>query len=133
MAVGILLVTHGPLGRHLLDTVTEMMGHLPLKADTVEVHRHQAPEAHIATACASADRLDSGDGVLLITDAFGSTPSNICAGAVRARPNTRIVAGLNLPMLVRVFNYPKLKLDAMTESAIEGGRQGIVRGDAHAR
>lgn len=133
MTVGILLVTHGPLGRHLLDTVTEMIGSLPLPADAVEVHRHQDPETRIAAVLASASRLDQGQGVLLLTDAFGSTPSNIAARAAQARPNTRVVAGLNLPMLVRVCNYPKLTLDAMTESAIEGGRQGIVCGDSHAR
>lgn len=133
MTVGILLVTHGPLGRHLLDTVTEMIGRLPLQAEAVEVHNHQDPETRMAAVLASATRVDQGKGVLILTDAFGSTPSNISARAAQSRAATRVVAGLNLPMLVRVCNYPQLTLDAMTESAIDGGRQGILCGDAHAR
>ncbi len=128
MAVGILLVTHGRLGRQLLDTVKEMIGALPLPSDVVDIHCGQDPEPMIEVTRRAADKLDHGAGVLLLTDAFGSTPSNIAARAARARPNTCVIAGLNLPMLVRIYNYPKLNLERMAASAIEGGRQGIVRG-----
>lgn len=125
MTVGLLLVTHGKLGRHLLDTMGEMIGPLPLAADVLEVRLVQSPEAMIAQGAKTLERLDSGAGVLILTDAFGSTPSNI-ANRLGADGNRRVVAGVNLPMLVRIFNYPKLDLDAMVKNAVEGGQRGIV-------
>ncbi len=126
MTVGLLLVTHGKLGRHLLDTMTEMMsGTLPLQHDTLEVRRVQSPEAMIAQGSKTIERLDSGAGVLILTDAFGSTPSNI-ANKLAADANVCVIAGVNLPMLVRICNYPKLSLDELAKIAVEGGQRGIV-------
>ena len=126
MTVGLLLVTHGKLGRHLLDTMVEMMsGTLPLQNDTLEVRRVQSPEAMLAQGSKTIERLDSGAGVLILTDAFGSTPSNI-ANKLAADINARVIAGVNLPMLVRIFNYPKLSLDELAKIAVEGGQRGLV-------
>jgi PTS system mannose-specific IIA component len=126
MNAGLLLVTHGKLGRHLLDTMIDMMGGaLPLDTDTLEVRRVQSPAALIAQGTKTIERLDSGAGVLILTDAFGSTPSNI-ANRLSIVDRTEVVAGVNLPMLVRVFNYPKLSLAEMAKNAVEGGQRGIV-------
>lgn len=127
MSVGILLVTHGKLGRNLLETMTEMMGGtLPLATDALEVRLVQTPEAMIAQGGKLLERLDSGQGVLILTDAFGSTPSNI-ANKLRSANSCAVVAGVNLPMLVRIFNYPKLGLADMAQCAVEGGQRGIVQ------
>ena len=127
MKVGILLVTHGKLGRNLLDTMTEMMGGtLPLDIDALEVRRVQTPEAMITQGSKMMDRLDSGHGVLVLTDAFGSTPSNIANRLVGASSSV-VIAGVNLPMLVRIFNYPALNLTDMARNAVEGGQRGIVQ------
>lgn len=123
--IGVLLVTHGQLGRHLVDTVTGMLGELSLPTDVLEVHRQSDPDELIGAARDAAGRLDDGHGVLILTDAFGSTPSNI-ANRAADRDRHRVVAGVNLPMLVRIYNYPKLELDAMTASAVEAGRQGVM-------
>lgn len=129
MAVGVLLVTHGRLGRHLIDTVTEMIGDPPLAIDVVDIQRGQDPDSCVAEALDKAGKLNSGDGVLMLTDAFGSTPSNVATRAAAHCGQYRIVAGLNLPMLVRIFNYPDKDLDAMIENAVQGGRQGIISGE----
>jgi PTS system ascorbate-specific IIA component len=127
MTVGILLVTHGKLGRHLLDTMSEMMsGSLPLETDALEVRRVQSPEAMIAQGEKMLERLDTDAGVLILTDAFGSTPSNI-ANKLSGTGNRAVVAGVNLPMLVRIFNYPNLNLADMAKCAVEGGQRGIVQ------
>lgn len=125
MAVGVLLVTHGKLGHFLLDTLRDMMGELPCKADVLEVRRVQAHEALLLQGQRMLDNLDSGEGVLLLTDAYGSTPSNI-ANKLCETANARVIAGVNLPMLVRIFNYPKLSLDELAKIAVEGGQRGIV-------
>jgi len=125
MSIGILLVTHGKLGHHLLDTMREMIGELPLPADVLEVRRVSAHEVLISQGRKMIERLDPGGGVLILTDAFGSTPSNI-ANKLSLSGRTEAVAGVNLPMLVRIFNYPKLDLAAMTQNAVEGGCRGII-------
>lgn len=61
----------------------------------------------------------------LITDVFGSTPANIAARLNRP-PHTQLVAGLNLPMMLRVLNYASLDLIALGRAAVEGGQRGIV-------
>ncbi len=127
MSCGILLVTHGKLGRFLLDTLQEMLGGLPLKADVLEVRLVQSHEGPIMQGSRMLENLDSGDGVLLLTDAYGSTPSNVAHKLSIARPRTAAVAGVNLPMLMRVFNSAELPLDQLAQAAVEGGQLGVVR------
>ena len=126
MSVGVLLVTHGKLGHFLLDTMKDMLGNeLPLSADVLEVRRVQDTNVLLRQGHRMIERLDNGDGVLILTDAYGSTPSNI-ATKLGAEPNSVVVAGVNLPMLVRIFNYPALSRQALAQAAVEGGQRGIV-------
>lgn len=125
MSVGVLLVTHGKLGHLLIETMTDMIGPLPLPADVLEVRRVQATDVLLRQGRRMIDRLDGGHGVLILTDAFGSTPSNI-ATRLAEPPRVAVVAGVNLPMLVRIFNYPRCDLDAMAANAVEGGRRGVL-------
>jgi len=124
-SVGILLVTHGKLGHYLLETMADMMGPLPLSAEVLEVRRVQDPAVLLRQGQRMIQRLDHGAGVLILTDAFGSTPSNIAA-QLHAAGKTKVVAGVNLPMLVRIFNYPKLDLAGLAAAAIEGGQRGVT-------
>jgi PTS system ascorbate-specific IIA component len=126
MSVGILLATHGKLGHLLLETMTDMIGELPLPADVLEVRRVQATDVLLLQGRRMIERLDTGDGVLILTDAYGSTPSNI-ANRLGELAHTEVVAGVNLPMLVKIFNYPRLDLAAMAHAAVEGGQRGITR------
>ena len=125
MGVGILLVTHGKLGHFMLDCMRDMIGELPLPADVLEVRRVQAHEVLINQGTKMIERLDGGAGVLLLTDAFGSTPSNI-ANKLSAIHGSPVVSGLNLPMLVRAFNYPRAAVDELAKLAVEGGQRGII-------
>ena len=125
MGVGILLVTHGKLGHFMLDCMRDMIGELPLPSDVLEVRRVQAHEVLINQGSKMIERLDTGAGVLLLTDAFGSTPSNI-ANKLSAIHGSPVVSGLNLPMLVRVFNYPRAAVDELAKLAVEGGQRGII-------
>ena len=69
--------------------------------------------------------IDQGDGTLILTDMYGSTPSNIACDTSE-RHDIRIVSGLNLPMLIRVLNYPHLSLNELEQKAITGGQDGVV-------
>ena len=69
--------------------------------------------------------MQSGDGVLVLSDLFGSTPGNV-AMRVAESIGGRLVSGVNLPMLLRVFNYSTLPLEQLKDKAVEGGRAGVV-------
>lgn len=125
MSVSVLLITHAKLGHDLLGTVTEVMGAPPLATDVMAVRRVLDIDALVRQGERLLERLDSGDGVLILTDAFGSTPSNI-ANRIAQGQNARVVAGVNLPMLVSVYNYPTLDLAAQAQNAVNNGRAGIV-------
>ena len=125
MSVGLLLVTHGKLGRYLLDTMTDTLDTLALPAEVLEVRRVQDPKVLLRQGGRMIERLDQGQGVLILTDAFGSTPSNI-ASHLHLEGRTLVVAGINLPMLLRIFNYPALDLKNLAAAAVEGGQRGVV-------
>jgi len=63
--------------------------------------------------------------VLILTDAYGSTPSNI-ANRLAAIVTSKVIAGVNLPMLLRVFNYPEKSLEELSTTAFDGGKDGII-------
>ena len=134
MGVGVVLVTHGRFGRLLLDCMRDMLGELPMPAEVLEVRRVQRPELLIQQGSRMIKRMlqemqgdertKNGE-LLLLTDAFGSTPSNI-AGKLSELHGCPVVAGVNIPMLVRVFNYPQRNVEELADMAVEGGRRGIV-------
>lgn len=133
MSTALLLISHGRLSQHLVDTLREMLGgHLSLPVETLEIRTVQDPELLIRQGERAVERLDQGQGVLILTDAYGSTPSNI-ANRVASSGRCRVVAGLNLPMLIKLFNYPDLDLNAMAKAAVEGGRRGILLCDQDER
>lgn len=127
MSVGLLLITHNDLGSALLETATKMLGSSPLLAETLAV----TEKTDLGLLRAQSRRMLEDllrrrrQGVLILTDMFGSTPANIATG-LRREGTVAVVAGVNLPMLVRVLNYPELGLQALIEKAISGGRDGVI-------
>lgn len=125
MSVGLLLITHSDVGRVLLDATVAMLGTQPIPAALLAVTSDKDPDAMLDRAHQLAREVDSGDGVLVLTDLFGSTPSNI-AWALQSNHHALVVAGINLPMLLRVMNYPKLALAELAEKALSGGHDGVL-------
>ena len=124
MSVGLLIITHGDIGNSLLDTAVVVMGACPMQTRTLGIPMASDPEQLRQRAQQYIDELEQGDGVLILSDLYGSTPSNI---ACRLRcEKVAVITGLNLPMLIRVLNYPDLDLFALAEKAMGGGRDGIV-------
>ncbi len=130
MACGILLITHPGIGSAILDVAGQLLRPLPLKAEALEVPLGAAPEALLPQASAALRRVDGGDGVLVLTDLYGATPSNLAAQLARLGTPVRRVAALSLPMLLRVMNYPEQGLDALPATAAAGTRNGAIIDDA---
>lgn len=125
MAVSILTITHGKMGHELLATAESMLSNLPLGCKALSVSDSSNPDELLEKAKNLCAQLDEGDGILVLTDMFGSTPSNIC-NKLSSVARVHVLAGLNLPMLIRVMNYPDLKLSELVEKALSGAHDGII-------
>jgi PTS system ascorbate-specific IIA component len=125
MKVALLLITHGNLGRDLLDTVSAIFGSVPLEVRTISVANDCDPDATFEQADAACALLDQGAGVLVLTDLYGSTPSNI-ANRLAERHHVIVVSGVNAPMLLRILNYADGQLETLGEIAVSGARNGII-------
>lgn len=130
MAVGILLVTHQGFGSALLAVASRLLHPLPLRTEALEVPFDGDPDLLLPLASAALRRVDSGQGVLVLTDMYGATPSNLAAKVARLGTPVRRVSALNLPMLLRVMNYAELELDELPAVAAAGARNGVVVDDA---
>lgn len=126
MKVGVLLMTHESMGAALVGAARHVLGRLPLPLEVQEVAADADPETMLRAAAAHARELDHGDGVLVLSDLYGATPCNIARRLPDLGVRMHCVAGLNLPMLLRVLNYPEQSLDELAQTAALGGRGGIV-------
>ncbi len=126
MSVGILLLTHTGLGAALIEAARSVVGALPLAIEAVEFGNGDAVEPFAHRAAKTMRELDRGDGVLILSDLYGSTPSNVAARLLAQGTAVRRVSGLNLPMLLRVFNYAEQGLDELVLTAASGARSGVV-------
>ncbi len=122
--IGMILVTHGHLAEELIAALEHVVGPQEnISAicigpdDDMEHHRHQIMEQTRET--------DSGDGVVLLTDMFGGTPSNL-AISVMDNVNVEVIAGVNLPMLIKLTSVRNTQsLAEAVNSAQEAGRKYI--------
>ncbi len=130
MPVGILLVTHEGVGTALRAVAQRLLGNLPLAVEVFELPWTAAPDDALPAASAALRRADGDAGVLVLTDLYGASPSNLAARLSRLGTPVRRAAGLNLPMLLRALNYPELDLDSLAATALAGCRNGAIADDA---
>ena len=125
MSVGLLIIAHAPFGTAALETTVGTLGTLPLSTELLDLPRDCDLEQAAAQARALYTKLEQGDGVLILTDLYGATPSNIATQLVSDATQCKLVSGLNLSMLIRVMNYPELPLQELAQKAQSGGQGGI--------
>jgi len=130
MAVGILLITHPGIGAALLAAATRLLRQLPLATAVYELPYDADMAEALPQASAAMRKVDSGDGVLVLTDLYGASPSNLAAQLARLGTPVRRVSALSLPMLLRVMNYAELALDEMPAVAAAGARNGAIVDEA---
>ena len=122
--IGMVLVTHGRLAVELIAALEHVVGPQP-NVKAVCIGPDDDMEQRRAEILESAAQADEGDGVVLLTDMFGGTPSNL-AISVMDKANVEVIAGVNLPMLIKLASVSKTEtLDDAIESAQEAGRKYI--------
>jgi PTS system mannose-specific IIA component len=122
--IGLVLVTHGRLATEFVAAMEHVVGAQPqCRAVCIEA-AEDMEEKRVEIAAAAAE-VDSGSGVILLTDMFGGTPSNL-AISLLGRPNLEVIAGVNLPMLIRLAQIRQAKsVGEAVELAQEAGRKYI--------
>jgi PTS system mannose-specific IIA component len=130
--VGILLLTHAPLGQAFISAATHVFRGSPDRLGSIDVTADQDPCEVERMAISAIKGLDDGSGVLVITDVMGGTPSNCTLGLCGVE-NVQVIAGISLPMLLRAITYRNDTLDVVVEMALAGGQGGAVRVDNRVR
>lgn len=125
--IGIVIVAHGGLAREYLSAMEHVVGQQPgVRAITIQPDDDRASKQD--EICDAADAVDTGDGVVIVTDMFGGSPSNLSLRAC-GRTNRRILYGANLPMLVKLAKSRRQPVPVAVEAAMTAGRKYI---DSHA-
>ena len=123
--IGLMLVTHGRLGEVLLETMVHVVGP-QAQIGIVGVGDDDDPAYLRPEADRLLHQLDTGDGVLVLTDIFGSSPSNL-ALSLRQPGHVEVVSGVNVPMLVKLAKTRAgLDLEGCIEKATMAGRKYIA-------
>jgi len=122
--IGLVLVTHGRLAAEFVTAMEHVVG--PQDAiEAICIGPDDDMEARRADIAAAIAKVDRGDGVILLTDLFGGTPSNLAISLMKTG-ETEVIAGINLPMLIRLEGARKtMKVKAAVAAAREAGRKYI--------
>jgi PTS system ascorbate-specific IIA component len=122
--IGILIVAHAPLASALRDCALHVFPECAEGVQALDIAPNASPEESLVLAKAAMAQLNTTE-VLLLSDVFGATPSNV-AQKLNDGIDTRMLAGVNLPMLLRSVCYRHETLDALAARAQAGGSQGIM-------
>lgn len=124
--IGIVIVAHGGLAREYLSAIEHVVGPQP-GTRAIAIERDHDRAAKQAEICAAADEVDTGNGVVIVTDIFGGSPSNLSLRACRPE-DRRIIYGANLPMLIKLAKSRDKPLNDAVRAALDAGRKYI---DSH--
>jgi PTS system mannose-specific IIA component len=121
--IGVVIVAHGGLAREYLAAVEHVVGRQQgIRAISIQPDDDRARKQD--EICAAADAVDEGDGVIVVTDMFGGSPSNLSLRAC-GPSDRRIIYGANLPMLVKLAKSRGLPVADAVAYALDAGRKYI--------
>ncbi|HWI80088.1 MAG TPA: PTS fructose transporter subunit IIA [Ramlibacter sp.] len=125
----ILIIAHAPLAHALRSCALHVFPDCGAHVAAIDVQPNMPPEETQATARVAMQQLSGAEGVtgvLVLTDIFGATPSNVAQKLVDG-VTSRLITGINLPMLLRSVSYRNETLDALVSRAVIGGTQGVMQ------
>ena len=126
---GILIISHAPLAHALRQCALHVFPDCGPQLAAIDVQPNLPPEESLSMARIAMDQLAKQpaiQGVLVLTDIFGATPSNVAQKLVDGA-RSRLITGVNLPMLLRAVSYRNESLDALVSRAVIGGTQGVMQ------
>lgn len=131
--VGIVIVAHTPLASAMLSFAEHTFGVLPERIKAIDVPPYEDTKVSFDRLVKAAYGVNSGNGVLILTDVMGATPANVATKLEAMGPlsglNSPVIVltGLNLPMLMRCISHRDESLEELSQKALQGGQNGILR------
>ena len=123
--IGILLITHGTLGEALVQCTSHVMNRRPAQLMQLGISGQDDPLDALPIARRLVELVDSGSGVLILTDILGATPANTAAKLLEPG-RIEGVTGVNVPMLLRVITYRERSIEVLVKKAVAGACEGVV-------
>jgi mannose PTS system EIIA component len=123
--IGILLLTHGNFGEALLQNACHVLNRCPPQFAQFGLAAQDDPLDVLPLVQDLLQQVDGGDGVLILTDIYGATPSNLAFKLLQPG-RIEAVAGVSLPMLLRALTYREKDMETMLIKAVSGARDGAL-------
>jgi PTS system ascorbate-specific IIA component len=130
---GILIIAHTPIASAMLSFAEHVYGSIPEHIQAVDIPAHEDTKISFERVLVAAKAVETHGELLVLTDVMGATPANVASRLVTQQSSAgmklkvQILAGLNLPMLMRAVSYKDDSLDALTQKTLQGGQNGILR------
>jgi len=121
--IGLLIAAHGSLGESLIQCAIHVLGKRPEALEALDLMAFDDTDSMLRAAAQHIEHLDSGEGVLILTDLYGATPCNTICKLLRPG-RVEAVTGVNVPMLLKVLTYRREPLRLLADRAANGGREG---------
>ena len=124
MRTALFLITHPGIASNLLEVAEAIIKKASNNVALQEVPMDAQPDEMVEEIESKITGLDTADGIIFITDIYGSTPSNI-AQTLADRYDSTLISGVNLPMMIRLLNYRSEPETSLIDKAVDGGQKGI--------
>ena len=122
--IGLLILAYEGVGDGLIDAASHVLGKRPPRLETLSLNYNETPEYLAVTIRQKISSLDDGAGVIILSDIYGASHTNAACRLLDSG-HIELIAGLNLPMLIRIINYRHLPINDVMEKAMTGGCGGI--------
>jgi PTS system mannose-specific IIA component len=130
---GILIIAHTPIASAMLSFAEHVYGSIPGHIQAVDIPAHEDAKISYERVLAAAKAVEMHGELLVLTDVMGATPANVASRLMSQQSSAgmklkvQILAGLNLPMLMRAVSYKDDALDVLAQKTLQGGQNGILR------
>jgi PTS system mannose-specific IIA component len=130
---GILIIAHTPIASAMLSFAEHVYGAVPEHIQAVDIPAHEDAKMSFERVLAAALAVEMNAELLVLTDVMGATPANVASrlitqqSASGGKLKVVVLAGLNLPMLMRAVSYKDDTLEALVQKTLQGGQNGILR------
>ena len=124
--IGILLVTHGEIGKSMIDCAAHILDKYPISVESVAINSNNDLNSYSNIIAQKIQDLESGNGILIMTDIYGATPCNLLNKFIE-KDKVEVVTGINLPMLIKAISDRKDNLRLLTNDSIECAKKNIKK------